>query len=134
MRRLTIAFLLCALLTIGAYATTTTLQPGQNVQVTAAGQDGSGNAAAITSISCEIDNHALAYCVPNTNGTNPVWVVSRGPAGNFRLTVTGTNSSGGTITSTADFTVAPAPASAVVLTIGSPGGWSLLVPGLPAGW
>lgn len=128
-----VSALLLALLAVACYASAaTTLTTGQNVTVQAAGKDAGGNDATIGAPACTIDNHAMAYCVVKPGGE--IWVVSRGPLGNFRLTVTADNSAAQPITSTADFTVVPGPAASIVLTISAPFATWAATPPIPAGW
>lgn len=130
-RTLSTLALLLVLACLAASAATT-MQTGQVVTIQIAGLDAGGNSATISTRACDISDHAKAYCVFDANWN--LYVVSRGPLGNFTLTVTAQNSSAATIQTTENFTVVVGPASQLVMTIGSPGPVNISVPAMPAGW
>lgn len=109
-----------------------TLQINQNTVVTVAGKDSAGNVAPISIASFSIDNHALAYAVQRD--ASSIWVVSKGPEGQFTLSVVGTSALGASITQTIGFNVVAGDATQEILTPSAPGGWNLTVPDQPAGW
>jgi hypothetical protein len=108
------------------------LSINQNTVVNVTGKDAAGNAAPITITSFAIDNHAMAYAVQKDS--NNIAVVSKGPEGNFTLTVVGASAAGVAVTATLQFGVVAGDATVEVLTPSAPAGWSLLVPDQPSGW
>jgi hypothetical protein len=108
------------------------LQIDQNIQITVNGQDAAGNPAPVSVAGFTINDHSKAYAAQKDAAT--VWVVARGPMGNFQLAVTGNNAGGGSLTSTLDFTVVAGNATQVLLTPAAPAGWFPGVPDLPTGW
>lgn len=110
------------------------MSPNQNVVVGVAGHDSGQNPAALSNVTVDIDNHALAYAVLNSQQTQ-VTVVTRGPLGAFNLTVNAKDASGNALPAVStSFQSVAGLATAIVLTPGTPANNDITTPPIPAGW